>query len=78
MKTKKEVKKYIESQEWYNEFKEELMKNRKITVEKYFSDIGRMTRQLILGAFTWSQTLQGQEYWKNIEKAYLDWYDSKR
>lgn len=74
MKTKKEVKKYIESQEWYNEFKEELMKAKKMNLDEYLDLIwvNEISSEIVLScAFLWINPK-----WKEINKRYLDWLNS--
>lgn len=77
MKTADEIKEWLRKQDWFGAF----VKN----VEEYYyndgmlSDIinGKRGRTTILEAFTWRDTEEGRDFWCNIEKQYLEWYDEK-
>lgn len=77
MKTKKEVKKYIESQEWYDSFVENLARHMRMDVDSYLREIVCQSFGILITcAFIWDSTSQGVEYWGDINVKYLDWLNS--
>lgn len=74
MKSKRQVKEYIKSQEWYNSFVEELEKHMRMDVDSYLREIVcKDSSNLLIGAFLWECTPQGVKYWGKIEKEYFKW-----
>lgn len=74
MKTADEIKGWLRKQDWFGAF----VKN----IEEYYhnddmlSDIinGEHGRTTILVAFTWRDTEEGHDFWRNIENKFLFWY----
>lgn len=65
--------KWITSQEWFNEFNKELIKQRGINFCAYlyafdWNGIKRKYESLINFAFTWMNSSLGVEYWAKIDR----------
>ena len=76
MKTKEEIKKWLEKQEWFKAY----VKN--IYIDRLGSDHSAMERLLsgsvekdtISGAFIWDNTEEGSKFWNNVNKEFQNWY----
>lgn len=76
MKTKEEVKKWIEKQEWFKAYVKNIyidrLDNEPSAMERFLS--GSLEMDTISGAFVWSNTEEGSKFWSNIDKEFKNWY----
>lgn len=67
MKTRQQIEDYINSREWGKQF----WMNSNITSEPWRLS---WNKDMILLAFSWSDTGEGTDYWKTIDREYTKWY----
>lgn len=67
MKTRQQIENYINSREWGKQF----WMNSNITSEPWRLS---WNKDMILLAFSWSDTREGADYWKTIDREYTKWY----
>jgi hypothetical protein len=76
MKTKEEVKKWIEKQEWFKTYVKNIYIDRldsdPSTMERFLS--GSKGKDTISGAFIWGNTEEGGKFWNNVDKEFQNWY----
>ena len=77
MKTEKEIKEYLENKVWYKEFVKNTINQLPKEINGYLHQVisGKNGRGTISSAFTWSLTEEGREYWEEIAKKFISWYD---
>lgn len=69
-RTTQECLDYIKQQPWYDFYKVNIKRHSFGTPIEEISN-----RNLISSAFTFSNTIEGSNYWRIINKKYLEWYD---
>ena len=78
MKTPAETKAWLESREWYGEYKAAVEaddENRELFLcEKFLS--GEKGENTIRGAFFWFDTPQGDAVWDERDDEFLEWYNN--
>lgn len=76
MKTKEEIKKWIEKQEWFKAYVKNIYINRldsnPSAMERFLS--GSKEKDTISGAFIWDNTEEGGKFWNNVDKEFQNWY----
>lgn len=80
MKTKKQIKKWLEAQPWYEQWLENWKEQYQTKEEQtsfWHSMNERRKEQLILRSFVWSNKKPGYDYWKYVDKEYQKWLRSK-
>lgn len=78
MKTAEEIKAWLESREWYGEYKAAVEaddENQEFSLcDKYLS--GEKGEDTIRGAFFWFDTPQGDIVWDKRDDEFLEWYNN--
>ncbi|MCF0120467.1 MAG: hypothetical protein HUJ65_02415 [Oscillospiraceae bacterium] len=75
MKTKKQIKAYLELQPWFDDFKANVEKYAESTTRDPQEILnGEMGEYTISAPFPWSITKQGADYWRNVDNAFCDWF----
>lgn len=76
-KTAEQVVEYLSSKEWYLKY----LKNIAIQTcdESFIAEVvkGNFLRDSISGAFGWSISKEGWDFWSKIDKAFEVWYDTQ-
>lgn len=75
MKTKEQILEWIKNQDWYNSFITNVVTYKKTTPEEYLNHnyLNYKPEWFISGAFSWSKSKEGFEYWGEINAEYLKW-----
>lgn len=77
MKTKEQIKAWLESRPWYEKF---TANTERLNPEKGYIDYVLRcgpTDQIISMAFIWHKTPEGHGYWQNISKEFTEWFNDK-
>lgn len=77
MKTPEEIRAYLESQEWFEDFKENCINWKG---EEHFLNIlnGDSKSLTIFTAFCWRDCLKrNEEFWEELDKSFREWYNTK-
>lgn len=72
MKTQKQIRGWLQAQEWYPQFKKNMRKEPE-DKRKYIL-IGKAYSETITGAFIWNGTSEGINLWGNVNIQFLKWY----
>lgn len=75
MKTQKQIRKWLQTQEWYPQFKKNMRKEPE-DKQKYIL-IGKAYSETIKGAFIWNGTPEGINFWWNVNIQFLKWYEKE-
>lgn len=70
MRTKKEIEEYIKDSYWYDYFLENIVHTRGYK----FILQGKNREWTVKAAFDWTDTDQGESYWKQVDKEFTEWY----
>lgn len=76
MKTPEQIKEWLESQQWYPQFVENLKKQRESVPYEHIL-CGILKERTIGSAFKWRFTVEGFYFWKYIEDQFLEWYNKE-
>ena len=73
MKTRKQVLQWLKDNEIYDKVKRKIA----IPVERHPMNDNDL-HEFFVSAFDWRYTSEGADYWKSVNKKYLDWYGSTK
>lgn len=76
MKTQQEIKEWLESQEWFDAFKRNIMTETES--EDYLNEIlsGDYLEGTIFAAFLWREAPEGRSFWIYKNREFLEWYNN--
>ena len=74
-RTREAIAKWLEKQEWYEVFCDNMVLQSRATETKYECINGLFYEDTISGAFSWAFTPEGDEYWREINKGFIAWYN---
>lgn len=69
MKTREQILFWLDRQPWKDEFYKNHL--------KYGINNIKYNKDFVITAFSWGATKQGYKYWAQIDKEYLEWYNTK-
>ena len=73
-KTRAAIAKWLEKQEWYEAYCDNLVLQSRLTetIRRFLAGI--YEEDTICAAFSWSFTPEGDSYWRDINKQFTAWY----
>ena len=73
-RTRQAIAKWLKNQEWYEAFCDNMVLQSRSTEQIYECINGLFYESTISGAFSWSFTPEGDDYWRNINNVFETWY----
>ena len=73
-RTKNDIKKWLKTRDWYDKYVNNLKVEYTDIYRRSKFLFGDMGTSTISGAFFYSETPEGAEYWLKIEETFLKWY----
>ena len=75
MKTPEQIRAWLESREWFPQFRKNTIEYDYLTEEVLSGDRGEDT---IADAFCWVYTPEGQGFWQDRDEEFQEWYFSEK
>ncbi len=69
MKTRAEVLQWLKDNGFYEKVKRRLP----VTIEKFPTSDADL-HEFFISAFDWKHSSEGEDYWRGVNKKYLEWY----
>lgn len=68
MKSSEEIAGWLKDKPWYKNFKKNIRKAGELVLN------GEKGLSTIVGAFVWSDTKEGSQFWRKVEQEFVEWY----
>lgn len=73
MKTPEQIKEWLEKQEWYPQFVENMINLRETPYDLILA--GEEGFNTIISSFMWCLTSEGTDFWTKVDEKFRDWFE---